>query len=205
MGPLAELMTFQLSVVGASASPSGATIGTERPNLPVSAASSPPARTPVSMLRGALFPFEVAAIGPSASHAPRRPSDDGTIAASPAMARRGPRPPNKKAGESHVPNPPAPKKISLRFQRLRQHARSIFEHHLYLLSINDSHDVSVTKLPVPNEVVEAEGLRCSIGLERRDELPEHGLLPTRLAQPFGFCRCSASRRRRASRPALSPP
>ena len=46
----------------------------------------------------------------------------------------------------------------LRVERLREHARSIFEHHLNLLSIDYSHDVSVTKFPVPNQVTQAEGL-----------------------------------------------
>src|SRR5262249_49532073 len=136
MGPLAELMTFQLAVVGASASPSGATIETVRPNLPVTADSSPaPARTVVSMLRGARLPLEVAAIGPRASHAPSRPSDDGTMATSPAKARAGRSTESEKASESQRAAPPVVKKVCLRFQRLRQHARSIFEHHLNLLSI----------------------------------------------------------------------
>src|SRR4051812_20589656 len=153
MGPLVALMTRQLAVVGASESPSGAMMETVRPNLPVTVDSSETPRTLLSMLRGARFPFEVAAIGPSASHAPRRPSDEGTIATSPpAKARAGRSIDKENASESQRAARFAVKEVRLRFQRLRQHARSIFEHHLYLLSIDYPHDVSVTKFPVPNEL-----------------------------------------------------
>src|SRR6185436_1741019 len=110
MGPLVALITFQVAVVGASGSPSGATIETVRPNLPVTPDSSEMPSTLVSMLRGARFPLDVAAMGPSASHAPNRPSDDGTIATSPpAIALAGQSIVNKRAGKSHRMAPPAVK------------------------------------------------------------------------------------------------
>src|SRR5882757_3604764 len=83
-------MTRQEADVGASGSPSGATTETDRPNRPVTAGSSAPTNAPLSMLRGLRLPLDVAAIGPSASHAPMRPSADGTMATSaPANAARG--------------------------------------------------------------------------------------------------------------------
>ncbi len=129
----------------------------ERPNLPVTADSSAETSAAVSMLRGALLPLVVAAIGPSASHAPMRPSADGTIVTSPpASAARG--------HAAHKAATTSAKTLLL-IQRLREHARSILEHHLDLLPIDNPNDVSVTKFPVPNEIAVTEGLRCSIRLE----------------------------------------
>src|SRR5204863_1545461 len=130
--------------------------------LPVSPASSASARTPVSMLRGARLRFALALIGPSASHAPKRPSAEGTIVTSPASAARGQdRAMSTAASASSAPRDgPLSGSVSLRVQRLREHARSILEHHLNLLAIDHPHDVSVTKLAVPNQLAENEGLRC---------------------------------------------
>src|SRR5258708_6355375 len=105
-----------------------------------------------------------------------------------ALAPIGPR-------GTHAPKPVGPAERKLRVERLRERARSIFEHHLYLLSVDYPYDVSVTKLPVPNQIAGVEGLRCSIGFEGRDGLPEHGFLPTCLALLFGFDRRRLSLRR----------
>src|SRR6266699_162661 len=113
IGPLPEETTRQLAVVGASGSPSGAEMETVFPNLPTRACSSAPASALVSMLRGARLPFEVAAIGPSAS---------------------------RRARGTHATKPVGPAEGKLRVERLRERARSIFEHHLYLLSVDYPHD-----------------------------------------------------------------
>src|SRR5258708_36181164 len=193
MGPLPDERIRHDAVVGASASPSGAVIETARPKRAVSAASSAPPRTPASMLRGVRTPFALATMGPSASHAPKRPSAEGASVTSAIAARGSATTANSAVSTDRFTRANKDPRRTILFEGLRQHARSILEHHLDLLSIDDADDVPVAKFHVPDQVADGEGLRGSVRLERGNRLPEHGLLPALLALPLRV-RCRAAPR-----------
>src|SRR5262249_44156280 len=109
------------------------------------------------------------------------PSEEGRIATSAAKAARAD---NDDRRNASSPNANGVSGL----ERLRQRARSIFEHHLHLLSIDYAYDVPVSKFSVSNQLAGVEGLRGLVRLEGGDGLTQNGLLPGRLALSFLLCR-----------------